>query len=81
MYRKVTEVANIQTLTPNSLVDFIRVVTNNNFGDGKLLLELNKIVVEKQRMFNVTDMCMMLSGLAEIDRVTDSSLQMFTAYF
>jgi hypothetical protein len=57
------------------------VVSNNNFGDGKLLLELNKIVVDKQRMFTLTDMCIMLSGLAEIDRVTDSSLQMFTTYF
>lgn len=36
-----TTFENIAELSPASLIEFVRVLSKNNFGDSKLLLEIN----------------------------------------
>lgn len=61
---------NIGQLPPASLIEFVRVLSKNNFGDSKLLVDINKAIYDKQNHFNVVDFAILMTCLNELDRVT-----------
>jgi hypothetical protein len=60
----------VSKLPTGSLINFIHVLSKNNFGDTKLLHEINKTVYNRRNQLTSIDISIIMRCLYEIDRVT-----------
>lgn len=56
-------------------------LARNNFGDAKLLIQVNKAILNKLKELTTVDMTMLMGFLYELDRVTVELDVVFRNYF